>query len=180
MTRAVIHRYATVEGVYHAIQTDPTVQDGHLVVVPAAGEVAVVCGTFPVAVHTPSRLFPALPDPQAWTQLARGRYSDAAHLARCVAAGLATDPGDWPTVTGAGTFRAVYDRAYGWGMPGYQAQAIAALACELHGADLITALNDIATAKNEWFYGAHGHAVDRFYGSQPLSLPTFRAARRAG
>ncbi|HEU5473573.1 MAG TPA: hypothetical protein VFV67_23245 [Actinophytocola sp.] len=51
----MIHRYATVEGVHHAIQTAPTVQDGHLVVVPAVGEAAVVCGTFPIAFQVPNQ-----------------------------------------------------------------------------------------------------------------------------
>lgn len=170
MTTTRIHRYASTNGVYHALQTDPSVRDGHVVVVLPVGEVAVVCGSQPVAVGA-SRVFAALPDPAAWRQLSRGRYEEAARLARCVAAGLATDASDQPMATGAGTFRAVYDRAYGLGMAGFQAQAIAALACEMFGADLITALNNFLTAKHEWFSGRHGHAVDRFYASRPVVLP---------
>lgn len=169
---ALIHRYASVDGVYHAIQTDPSVRDEHVIVVPAHAEVAVVCGTQPVAVDPASRAFPAFADANAWRRFARGRYSDAAQLARCVAAGLATDPGPEPIATGAGTFRAVYDRAYGFGMPGFQSQAIAALACELFGADLIGALNNFMAAKNAWFYTEHGWEVDQFYGSQPVTLPS--------
>jgi hypothetical protein len=159
----LIHRYASTDGVYHAIQTDPTVRDGHIVVVPALREVAVVCGTQPQAVDPTSRVFPTFADDTAWRQVARGRYHDAARLARCLAAGLATDPGDQPIATGAGTFRAVYDRAYGFGMAGFESLAVAALACEMYGADLIAALNNFMKAKNEWFYGEHGDTVHAFY-----------------
>jgi hypothetical protein len=159
---ARIHRYASVDGVYHAIQTDPSVRDGHVVVVPTLREVAVVCGSQPVSIDGSSRVFPALPDPSAWQQFARGHYQDDARLARCVIAGLATDPGE-ATATGAGTFRAVYDRAYGFGMITYHAHAVAALACETYGADLITALNNITKLTSEWCYGEHGHDVNAFY-----------------
>jgi hypothetical protein len=37
--------------------------------------------------------------------------------------------------------------------------------------DLITALNNVTIPEQEWFYGEHGHAVHRFYASQPLPLP---------
>jgi hypothetical protein len=160
---ARIHRYASVDGVYHAVLTDPSVRDGHVVVVPTLREVAVVCGSQPVALDGSSRAFPALPDPAAWRRLSRGHYEDDAQLARCVVAGLATDPGEAPTATGAGTFRAVYDRADGFGMATYESEGIAALACQLYGADLITALNNFTRATAAWFSGDYGDTVHTFY-----------------
>src|SRR5262245_12609793 len=105
-----IHRYTTVDGAYHAIQTDPSVHDGHLVAVPDRHEVAIVCGAQPMAVDAVSRAFPALSDPEAWRRFGQGRYRDVAMLADCLGAAWALEPGDIPTATGAGTFRAVYNR----------------------------------------------------------------------
>lgn len=72
-----------------------------------------MCGTQPQAVDPASREFPAFTDIRTWRQFAHGRHHDVAQLARCVAAGLVTDRGDLPIATGAGTFRAMYDRIYG-------------------------------------------------------------------
>ncbi|MTD58167.1 hypothetical protein [Amycolatopsis pithecellobii] len=77
-------------------------------------------------------------------------------------------------VYGSGTFSAIYHRAYDWGLPDYQAKAMAAIACEMFGDAANVAENCIQQVKGEFDYGERGRYWCEYYGSLPW-IPSLKS-----